>query len=121
MPSTGSAGSSPGVDEDGGAPLVEEAEELVEGRVAEVGAGVVGGTMPSAWSTSRACSASAIAPSTSGSVSVAKKPKRPGRSATTPAANSLTRRAQRRASVASPNQTPGVDTDRIEVAMRLRP
>ena len=71
--------------------------------------------MPSALSVSRAYSASASAPSTSGSGSTAKSPKRVGLSRTTFAANSLHSRASARAAALSPKCTPGSLIEMIDV------
>ncbi len=56
----------------------------------------------------------------SGIGTVAKKPKRPGKSRSMPAANSLQARDSRLACATSPNQTPGVEIDVIDVAIPVR-
>jgi len=72
--------------------------------------------MPSALSASSAKSISASEPFVSGSGSAANRPKRPGKSRTICAAYSLQARASRRDCSTSPNQMPGVVTDRSAVA-----
>ena len=51
---------------------------------------------------------------------MAKKPKRPGKSRSIPAANSLQARDSRLASATSPNHTPGVEIEVIDTAMPVR-
>jgi hypothetical protein len=81
-------------------------------------------TTPSAPSWSSAWAASASAPSTSGTVSVAKKPKRSGCARASSAANSFVRRASARASFApcglGSRRTPGVEIERTARAISWR-
>ncbi len=72
--------------------------------------------MPSLPSTSRACSASVSAPSTSGSGSAAQCPNRPGCVVRRPAPNSLTVRVRVRAAVSSPKWVPREEIDSSAVA-----